>query len=433
MKFAANNVLCQLIAGLLTLVGSAYADEPVQPAGAPPTPASEFPDADFEATLLDGSSMTGKLTALADDTATLATPAGDQQIVLKEVLSLVQSTGTKSAAGPAAGEIHVELADGSLLFAESISATKQTATLKVPNGPSLEVSMRMVRWVRWRDVAGGNSKSDAAWREFVQSDPAGDLLVVRKNAALDSIEGVVGGITDEAIQFSLDGDTISVKLPRVEGIVFARGTAQELAGARSVATLIDGSRLSLTNWKMLPGGEAELTTPTGIVWKMPLSFIAKLDFSAGKLVYLSDLAPEKIDYRAFFAPAVDLPALRDAYLPRGDRALDGGALVLDGRTYRKGLAMYSKGLVVYRLPEKLSTFSATVGIADRARSAGGDVELTIKGDGKTLWQGSVRAGDAPVPLQLAIAGVKRLELVADYGSGQDVGDHLLLCDAKVTK
>jgi hypothetical protein len=430
MKFAANSLMCQLVAGFLTLVGSACADETADPAIAA---AVESPAAEFEATLLDGSSVAGKLTALADDTATLVTQAGDQQVVLKEVLSLVQSSDDKTAAGPAAGEIHVELADGTLLFAESISATKQTASLKIPKGPSLEVDMRMVRWVRWRDVAGGNGKLDAAWREFVQSDPAGDLLVIRKNGALDSIEGVVGGVTNEAIQFSLDGDTISVKLPRVEGIVFARGTVQEIAAARSVATLTEGSRLSLAGWKMLPSGEAELTTPSGIVWKTPLSSIAKLDFSAGKLVYLSDLEPEKSDYRAFFAPAVDLPALRDAYLPRGDRALDGGALVLDGRTYRKGLAMYSKGLLVYRLPEKLSTFSATVGIVDRARSAGGDVELTIKGDGKTLWQGSVRAGEAPVPLQLSITGVKRLELVADYGSGQDVGDHLLLCDAKVTK
>jgi hypothetical protein len=324
------------------------------------------------------------------------------------------------------------LADGSLIFGMAITADKQTATLELPNRTKLEVPVRQVRSVRFSDNEKAQPQIEAAWQGFTEGNAASDVLVIRKNGMLDSIEGVVGGITVEAVEFSLDGDSLDVKLPRVAGVIFARTAAQQTEAPRAIVHLTDGSRWNLSAWKSADRS-LQMTSAAGISWIAPVASIDKFDFSAGKLVYLSDLVPQTSDYRPFFAPDEELSALRAAYLPRGDVGIDGSPLVIDGRTFRKGLAMYSKGTLVYRLPEKLNTFSAVVGIADRARAAGGNVALTIRGDDKVLWQGDVRAGDASVPLELAITGVKRLELLADFGSGQDVGDHLILGDAKVTK
>lgn len=108
-------------------------------------------------------------------------------------------------------------------------------------------------------------------------------------------------------------------------------------------------------------------------------------------------------------------------------------LKLDGKVYRKGLAMHSRSTVVYRLPGKFRTFTAVAGIDDSVRSAGGEVALEISGDGKSLWKGSIRGGTPPQTLEVDVTGVKRLEILADYGVGEDIADHLDLCEAKVVK
>jgi hypothetical protein len=50
-----------------------------------------------------------------------------------------------------------------------------------------------------------------------------------------------------------------------------------------------------------------------------------------------------------------------------------------------------------------------------------------------LLAASVTGGDAPLSVDLDLTGVRRLAIVADFAGGLDVGDHLLLCDARVIK
>jgi hypothetical protein len=50
-----------------------------------------------------------------------------------------------------------------------------------------------------------------------------------------------------------------------------------------------------------------------------------------------------------------------------------------------------------------------------------------------LWEGDVRGTDPAQQLELDVAGVRRLEILADYGEGLDVGDRLDLAEAQVTK
>ncbi len=107
-------------------------------------------------------------------------------------------------------------------------------------------------------------------------------------------------------------------------------------------------------------------------------------------------------------------------------------MALDGTTFRKGLALASRTSVAYRLPGKFRVFKATVGIDDSVRPLG-SVRLSIVGDGKTLWQGEVRGSEPASELEVDMGGVKRLEIVADYGDGLDTSDRLDLCEARVSK
>jgi hypothetical protein len=117
------------------------------------------------------------------------------------------------------------------------------------------------------------------------------------------------------------------------------------------------------------------------------------------------------------------------YKYRRDIGFEQNPLRLDGKSYRKGLSLASRSTLVYKLPGKFRLFRGTIGIDDSVRETG-DVHLAIKGDGKTLWEGEVRGTDPARELELEIGGVKRLEVLVDYGGGLDIGDRLDLCEAE---
>ena len=75
---------------------------------------------------------------------------------------------------------------------------------------------------------------------------------------------------------------------------------------------------------------------------------------------------------------------------------------------------------------------ALAGIDDSVREAG-SARLIITGDGKTLYDGKILGRDEPVDLDLDVAGVKRLNIVVDFGEGLDVGNYLDLADARIVK
>lgn len=96
------------------------------------------------------------------------------------------------------------------------------------------------------------------------------------------------------------------------------------------------------------------------------------------------------------------------------------------------MALQSRTVLSYHLPGKFRRFKATVGIDDSVRATG-NARLEIKADGKMLWQGELRGSEPARELELDVSGVRRLELVADYGDDLDTGDRVDLGDARVTK
>jgi hypothetical protein len=174
------------------------------------------------------------------------------------------------------------------------------------------------------------------------------------------------------------------------------------------------------------------TTPSGLSVSQPVEEIAKIDFSGGKLAYLSDLKPDSVAWTPYFGTAKPLPAMERFYAPRYDRGFDASPLRLGGAPYGKGLALRSRTEIVYRLPAPYQRFQAVVGIDDAVRPAG-KVRLLVRGDDKVLFEAVIAGSDAPQPVDLDLTGVRRLTILADFGDGPNVGDHLLLCNARLSQ
>ncbi len=107
-------------------------------------------------------------------------------------------------------------------------------------------------------------------------------------------------------------------------------------------------------------------------------------------------------------------------------------LKLDGKAYAKGLSLHSRTDVGFRLPGRFRRFKALVGIDDAVRP-GGDVQVEIRGDGSCCGKAGFAVPTPAKALDLDIAGVKRIDILVDFGADLDVADVLDLCEARMTK
>ena len=87
---------------------------------------------------------------------------------------------------------------------------------------------------------------------------------------------------------------------------------------------------------------------------------------------------------------------------------------------------------MYRLPAGFNRFTALAGI-DPATTADGNVRLAILADDRSLLETEIAGDQPPQPIDVEIAGAKRLKIVVDFGQNLDTGDWLNLCDAKIVK
>jgi hypothetical protein len=233
------------------------------------------------------------------------------------------------------------------------------------------------------------------------------------------------------VSFEFDGDKIEVNRQKLDGLVYYHPIARQLPDRICQLIDVSGSRWSVQSLT-LADGKIELTSPAGAKLTVPVERLGKLDFSSGNTVWLSDLEPEFVQRRPYVASRLPQPSLERLFQPRRDLGMTGKPLMLDGVTYKKGIAMISRTEMVFRLTEDFRNFHAMVGIDDAVRD-GGNVELVISGDDRVLLSQTVTGRDKAFPVDLDITGVRRLKILVDFGEEMDIADHLNLCDARLTK
>jgi hypothetical protein len=404
-------------------------------------------DVDVSAKKLDGTALSGTLQSWQDGQLVLATPAGPQQIAEAGLLSLQRSTPFAAAAGADTRKPIVELLDGTTIPLAKYTASGNkaiVAPLQHASGEPRPIAIPIgkVKSVRLQPMTEAVADQ---WSEALNSNSPSDLLVVFKRGgqSLDYLEGTIGQVTDNEVEFLHDGTKVQVNRDKVAGLAFYRAGAATDETPRCV--LSGGNGLSIHSATVrLDGNDLQIVTSLGVNVRWPWAEISSADFSAGKLVYLSDLTPLSQSWR----PLVALPASATHAAafgqPRFDRAAVGGPLSLwypDGESspatghaesFPKGIALRSHTEIVYRVPRGLNRFLAAGGIEPATR-ARGDVMLTIQGDDRTLLEQPVSGRDVPLPVELDVTGVKQLKIIVDYGKNLDTGDWLNLCNARFVK
>ena len=403
--------------------------------------------ADVSATRLDGTTSAGELRQWSTNEVVIATPTGEQRIATNQLVSLHWQQAANPPASPDRNVGMIELIDGSTLpfssiFINQSQATAALATPQRSSAATLKLPVKQLAAVRFRKLDASLAKQ---WDEMLRLNLANDVLAVLKKdgKSLDYVEGVIGDVSEDKIEFKIEGETQRVDRAKIAGVIYYRpdrrmnlerqATLQAHSGFRALA-----ARVALNDTQL------EMTTLAGVKLAWPLDDISTADFSAGKLMYLSDIEPASEKW----TPLVGLPAtatLAPEYgQPRRDKSAYGGPLTLmlkndesvdvEGatRTFNKGLAIRSRTEIAYRLPPGFQRFTTVAGI-DPATSANGNVRLVISADDRVLVDTEIAGNQPAQPVQLEIANAKRLKILVDYGQNLDTGDWLNLCDARIIK
>ncbi len=381
---------------------------------------------EVEVRTLDGQVHSGALTALSEQAIGLQTGSGPVQTPLERVAELAPKTPPAVKPG---GAVLVQLVDGARATVQEFLLQDGKVRLQ-PAGSTapLECTRRDVAWVRLQPET---EALGPAWKRLLESKTDTDILVLRTDQGLDYHRGVIHDVTAETVQFELDRERIPVKRSRIFGLVFRRPEGRNLPASVGVLHDVNGNQWYVQK-VVLEGETLRWTSPAGLSGATPLAELVRLDFSEGKIVYLSDLTPQSVRWTPFFGPAETPASQAEFFAPRKDRALEPRPIQLGGKKYAKGLAIHSRTEMTYRLPRAFRRLQAVVGIDDQIRPAG-HVQLVIRGDDKVLLDETVSGTQPPKPIDLDISGVRRLVILVDFGQDADIGDHLLLGDMKLVQ
>ncbi len=366
---------------------------------------------------LSGQTHIGQIQQLGNKHLLLKVSGKDVKLATKDILSL-STKQEKTQTQPA--PFTATLLDGTRLKGSQLTTAKRQINLNSPLFGEIALPLEKVHFIQLKNAEGTDA---ATWKKLTARDLRQDLIVTKKKKRLNYFRGVIGNIDEKTIQFILDGKTISVKRKKVFGLVFARGNASRSSKEICTVSLVNGELLKLKKIDLTEKG-LESTLLSGVDIIIPLNKIELMDFSLGKLLYLSQTEPRNKEFTSF---------LGYQYSFRNNKNDAGQALKLD-KTYSRGLWIHSKTELTYRISRKYRRFQAIIGI-DRnlTNYRQGHVRLVIRGDNKILFEQDVKGTDKPKAIDLSVEDVLDLTILVDFGPNGDHCDHLDLINAKVLK
>ena len=108
-----------------------------------------------------------------------------------------------------------------------------------------------------------------------------------------------------------------------------------------------------------------------------------------------------------------------------DKSISGNTLTLGGTTYSKGIGTHAASSITYNIAGKYSSFVSDVGIDQEEDGKGsGQVDFQVIGDGVVLYDSGVLTNDQVAHINISVAGVQNLQLVATNGIANNIDyDH----------
>ena len=286
------------------------------------------------------------------------------------------------------------------------------------------------------------------WDEIRHLNLANDVLVVlkRDGKSLDYVEGVLGDITDDKVEFKLDGESNRVDRAKVAGIIYYRADRRTTAEPRMVVARAVGPARERRKGAVRDSTARTSRPPAAPSSRGRSTTSTLADFSAGKVMYLSDIEPASQKW----TPLVGLPTgvtLAAEYgQPRRDHSAFGGPLIADNDRESDATPRPRRAALVQQGPCAPQPNRTGVSAAGRFQSLdrprrhrpghhapAATCDCPFSPTTARSSKPKSPATSRRSPLMCEITGAKRLKIVVDFGQNLDTGDWLNLCDAKIVK
>jgi hypothetical protein len=343
---------------------------------------------------------------------------------LQKELSADEVVCWGTLAEPARGAV-VVFANGGLLPGEPLSIDAGQLSLRSDSLGNVRLPLESLAGIvlAW---PAQRAEQDRLVDRLLGAEGTSDCVLLVNG---DQVDAAVTGLSSREVR--LDGDAGPVALPRgrLRAIAFnpALRSAPTKTTTRTWVGLADGTLLLVdrllvadSTVQFVLAGSAADATP----WTAKIDRVVFLQTAGGRAVYLSDRAVEGYQH----VPFLDL-----AWPYHNDRNVLGGRLRAGGRTYLKGLGVHSAARLTCALDESFERFEADLAIDDAAGN-GGSVRCEVLVDGHRHWtSGPIRGHQRPVPVRVDLKGVKRIELVVDFGERGDQLDYVDWLDARLIR
>jgi hypothetical protein len=379
---------------------------------------------------LDGKATPCQVVALTAGRVVIKADGQEKEVPVDQVLQLDFPATAKR------GEkyIDVELNDGSLLHCGQVSFRGKQVEAVLLAGESLRFPLDAVSYVL-------NNAQDARlqkqWKEVLARKRSSDVVASLRDGDLVTFNGTFGEADAEGktIAFDVDskGTPGALKLEKATALAFLRQPDPKAPPVVCKLTDTAADLVMVSDFAGAPDGYTVIT-PAGVRIEYPKALLVRLDYSKGKLTYLSDLEPAKVVYSS--TEEVPQPYRRDKNLdnqPLTLNASDKVQLPWGKGPCPKGLAAHAYTSLEYDLGGDYREFSAWLGIDREVGGIEGGTKVVVQGDGKELYSGTVSPGDDPVHVTCNVKDVRRLRIVVSSADLLDLGRHVDLADAKVSK
>ena len=290
--------------------------------------------------------------------------------------------------------VSLELNDGSRLTASSFIVTNDRIVCRLlEHVNDLSIPLNHISAVRFTVRSLSEVVNPPAdWLRLAVPNAEGDRLVIGNPGAFDVYAGILNDVSAETISFTVDGEVLPIPRRRVFGLVL-HGEVAPVAGASPMATLTlwSGTRGMVSDFQ-LNENELMWQTTTGLTVAVPLNMVSEMNFGEKGVAYLIDFEQVRSEFALPFASNMKPESLKLFQTFYGSRTKTFREVVLDGVAYDRGITLFGKTSLEYRLPKPFATLKAVVGIEDQFRPHASAC-LQILADSQVLGTWELR-GDA---------------------------------------
>jgi len=301
----------------------------------------------------------------------------------------------------------VELTDGTIVLVSDWAIKKADLELTLLSGPKVKVPITVVTSIL--NNASVQKYRDE-WRNRVINSRGKTAVVIKRNATkVDPKTKKEVELLDDngkpiELIFNLPatigegddkGETIKAAVDTGEGVketVFKQRALHGYIYANTLPTkaatilckLVDVSGNAVTVSKLVETKTGvTVTTPSGAEMEFSHDQISMIDYSRGRMDFLSDMLPDKTIITLNEADKEE--KRKEDYKPfvYRDSSLNHTPIKVGGTSYRRGLTLLPDVELRWDLNGSYRTFDAVIGIDDDTR-AEGEATIEIWGDNKKL-------------------------------------------------